>query len=162
MTRTCPALSYALAKVSNVTARTIAGRKPGLCRLVLSSHIQRPPQVAAIGIVWHDGIYMSQSTETRVFVPAGILTDPTGLEPASADDSFFVVGVPGRHELPGFLVPVGDLEDRGIPRSVAREVAMIVSLRSSEHMILLSHEGGVWELLVQTGKGLPDTYTFKV
>ncbi len=106
---------------------------------------------------------MSEVRVTRVFVPATVLIDNTvGLEAASADESFYVVGVPGQHELPGFLVPLDELEARGIPRKVAREVAMIVSLRTSVHTILLNHEGGLWELLVQTGKGLPDTYTFRV
>src|SRR5450756_2368220 len=104
---------------------------------------------------------MPEAHVVRVFVPAIVLGDKVGgLEAASADESFFVVGAPGRHELPGFLVPLDELEDRGIPRKVAHEVIPIVSLRTSEHVILLSHEGGLWELLVQTGKGLPDTYTF--
>lgn len=106
---------------------------------------------------------MSEAHIVRVFVPATVLGGKAdGLESASADESFFVVGAPGRHELPGFLVPLDQLEDRGIPRKVAREVVPIVSLRTSEHVILLAHEGGLWELLVQTGKGLPDTYTFRV
>ena len=105
---------------------------------------------------------MSEAPIARVFVPATVLAEKTdGLEAASADESFYVIGAPGRHELPGFLVPLEQLEDRGIPRKIAREVAMIVSLRTSEHAILLSHEGGLWELLVQSGKGLPDTYTFR-
>ncbi len=106
---------------------------------------------------------MPEAQATRVFVPAAVLTDKTaGLEPASADETFYVVGAPGRHELAGFLVPLNELEERGIPRKVAREVIPIVSLRTSEHVILLAHEGGLWELLVQTGNGLPDTYTFRV
>lgn len=105
---------------------------------------------------------MSEAHIVRVFVPATVLSDNVGgLEAASADDTFFVVGAPGRHEMPGYLVPLDQLEERGIPRKVAREVVPIVSLRTSEHVILLSHEGGLWELLVQTGKGLPDTYTFR-
>lgn len=105
---------------------------------------------------------MAEMPVARVFVPATVLADKTdGLEAASADESFFVIGAPDRHELAGFLVPIEELEDRGIPRKVAREVAMIVSLRTTDHAILLSHEGGLWELLVQSGKGLPDTYTFR-
>jgi hypothetical protein len=105
---------------------------------------------------------MAEVQIVRVFVPAIVLGDKVdGLEAASADESFFVIGAPGRHDLPGFLVPLDQLEERGIPRKVAREVIPIVSLRTSEHVILLAHEGGLWELLVQTGKGLPDTYTFR-
>jgi hypothetical protein len=107
--------------------------------------------------------HMSEAPATRVFVPATVVLDKTaGLEPASADETFYVVGPPGRHELAGFLVPLNELEDRGVPRKVAREVLPIVSLRTSEHVILLAHEGGLWELLVHTGKSLPDTYTFRV
>ncbi len=99
----------------------------------------------------------------RVFVPATVLGDKVdGLEAASADETFYVVGAPGRHELAGFLVPLNELEERGIPRKVAREVIPIVSLRTSEHVILLAHEDGLWELLVHTGQNLPDTYTFHV
>ena len=106
---------------------------------------------------------MPDAQATRVFVPATVLEDRTsGLEPASADETFYVVGAPGRHELPGFLVPLTELESRGIPRKVAREVIPIVSLRTSEHVILLAHEDGLWELLVHTGENLPDTYTFRV
>ena len=67
----------------------------------------------------------------------------------------------GRYELPGYLIAVDDLEQRGVPH-VAREVSMIVSLRTSEHVILSTPRGGIWELLIESGKhGLPDTYTFK-
>lgn len=106
---------------------------------------------------------MDSATGVRVFVPEVVVPENReGLEPASADDSFYVIGQFDRYELKGFLIPVGELEERGIPRRVAREVSMIVSLRTSEHVILLSHGEGLWELLIQAGKGLPDTYTFKV
>jgi len=98
-----------------------------------------------------------------VFLPGTALnTDPHDLEPASADEVFYVVGPAGRYEHAGYLIPVDRLEDCGVPREIAREVAMIVSLRTSEHMILLPHENGLWELLIESGRhGLPDTYTFR-
>ena len=106
---------------------------------------------------------MSQNPAPRVFVPGTAINENRdGLEPASADDTFAVGGPVGRYELPGYLIAIDDLHARGVPRNVAREVAMIVSLRTSEHVILLAHEGGIWELLIESGKhGLPDTYTFK-
>jgi hypothetical protein len=106
---------------------------------------------------------MPPAVVTRVFVPASALSENVeGLEPASGDETFFVVGAPGRFELAGFLVPVNELEDRGIPRRIGREVALIASLRTTEHMMLLKHEGGIWELLVLSDKaGQPDTFTFK-
>lgn len=105
---------------------------------------------------------MSQKPVPRVFLPGTAINNREGLEPASADETFYVVGPAGRHELQGYLVPVDDLEARGVPRKVAREVAMMVGLRSSEHVMLLAHEGGLWELLIESGKcGLPDTFTFK-
>lgn len=102
----------------------------------------------------------------RVFVPAAVIAEGSqaseGLEPASGDETFYVIGAPGRFDLPGYLVPVNELETRGIPRRIGREVALIASLRTSEHMMLFRHDGGVWELLVLSGKaGLPDTFTFK-
>lgn len=105
---------------------------------------------------------MGEQPTVRVFVPLTAIPEKNeGLEAASADDAFYVIGPPERYELKGYLVPVGDLEERGIPRRVAREVSMVVSLRTSEHAVLLQHEGGLWELLIQSGKGLPDTYTFR-
>ena len=104
---------------------------------------------------------MSEAVGPRVFVTAEVLTNTEGLEKASADDTFYVVGPELRYEIKGYVVPVGDLETRGIPRQIAREVSMIASLRTSEHMILFLHEGRVWELLVLSKPGLPDTYTFK-
>lgn len=106
---------------------------------------------------------MSEKPVPRVFLPGTAINENRdGLERASADDTFYVVGPAGRYEMPGFLIPLDDLEQRGVPRNVAREVAMIVSLRTSEHVILLAHEGGLWELLIESGKhGLPDTYTFR-
>jgi len=122
-----------------------------------------PNLIAKCTQTWQYGLYMSQSLSPRVFVPAPLVLKPSPkLEPASADDHFFVVGPPGRHELFGYLLPVDELEPCGVPRKVAREVSMIVSLRTSEHVILLYHDQGVWELLIQSGRGLPDTYTFKV
>jgi len=106
---------------------------------------------------------MSEQAGLRIFVPETAVTgNRENLEPASGDETFYLVGPPGRYELPGFAVTLDQLEDCGIPRKVAREVAMIVSLRTSEHVMLLQHGGGLWELLIQSGKGLPDTYTFKV
>lgn len=105
---------------------------------------------------------MAEQSGPRVFIPDTVIADTRDeLEPASADDAFYVIGPPERYELKGFLVPLDEMEPRGIPRKVAREVAMIVSLRTSEHAILLQHDGGLWELLIQSGKGLPDTYTFR-
>ena len=98
----------------------------------------------------------------RVFVPADLAVGNTEeLEPASADEGFFVVGPPGRHEDPGFLVPVDRLEEIGVPRQVAEQVAMVVCLRNSRHIMLMRHGLSLWELAVNVGKSLPDTYTFR-
>lgn len=108
---------------------------------------------------------MSVMPAPRIFVQGSVITSQDGIEPASADDSFYVIGTPGKYEIPGFLVPLDELEPRGVPRKVARQVAMIASLRASEHVVLLYHGDGLWELLVQgggSGQSLPDTYTFRI
>lgn len=106
---------------------------------------------------------MEGSKIPRVFVPAEVINTPIeGLEPASADSTFYLVGPPGRYEDPGFLVRVDHLHDVGVPIQVAEQVALMASLRNSEHMMLLRHNEKLWEMLVHSGKSLPDTYTFKL
>lgn len=108
---------------------------------------------------------MSGMPATKIFVQGSVITGSDGLEAASADDSFYVIGEPGKYEIAGFLIPLDELEPRGVPRKVAREVAMIASLRTSSNVVLLFHGEGLWELLVQgggSGQSLPDTYTFRV
>jgi hypothetical protein len=98
----------------------------------------------------------------RVFVPASVVQDNAeGLDAASADDTFYVVGPAGRYEMPGYLVALDELDKRGVPLGVSWNVGMIAGLNFGEHVILLHHSEGLWELLIQHGKGLPETYMIR-
>lgn len=99
---------------------------------------------------------------TRIFVPETAVTgDLDRLETASLDGKSCVIGPPGRYNVLGYLVPVNQLEQFGIAELVASPAAMIIGLSTHERAALLPHEGGVWELRLQTGRGKPETYAFR-
>ncbi|GEM_PF-3102472 len=97
-----------------------------------------------------------------VFVPASaIVGELDGLEPASMDEHSHIIGPAGRYSLPGLLVPVSELEQRGIPELVAQPAAMIIGLSTHEQAILFPHSGGLWKLLLCSRKSQLETYTFR-
>jgi hypothetical protein len=96
---------------------------------------------------------------TRVFVPANVINGKSeGLAGASADACSSVIGAPDCYELAGFLVPLCELEERGIPANVAQLAAMLVGLNSIQNVVILRH-GQVWELTLKSGEGRPEIYT---
>lgn len=97
-----------------------------------------------------------------VFVPvSATVGDLDGLGTASMDEESCKIGPDGRYAVAGLLVPVGELEQRGIPELVAQPAAMMIGLSTHEHAILVPHQGGMWKLLLHSGKGIPETYTFR-
>lgn len=99
---------------------------------------------------------------SSVFVPvSAIAGEPDGLHLASIDTESFSIGPADRYTMAGLLIPVGELRQRGIPELVAQPAAMMIGLSTHEHAILIPYEQGIWRLLLHSGKGHPETYTFR-
>lgn len=99
---------------------------------------------------------------TRVFVPeAAVVGDLDSLELASMDEDTGLIGPPSQYSLLGYLVPVNQLEQFGIPELVASPAAMIIGLSTHERAYLVRQTGGIWHLLLQTGSNEPESYSFR-
>jgi hypothetical protein len=99
---------------------------------------------------------------SRVFVPeTAIVGDLDGLQLASMDEDSLLIGPPGRYSLMGYLIPINQLEQSGIPELVASPAAMILGLSTHERAVLFPQFDGMWQLLLQTGRGEPESYCFR-